>query len=268
MAAAIELGMKAPELSVLVIEKMPEPGRKIRATGSGRCNISNTAAEGFSRIMGFFREIGLVTKTLENGLVYPYSESASDVAELLTERAASLGVELACGEEVISVAAGEGERRFTVSSVSAGREGERRMTTLADRVILACGGKAGPSYGTTGDGYGIARSLGHSVVTPVPALTGVECREWDSGREPAGITLGGTRSRGVVSLYRDRDHSFGEETKLFTEEGEIQFTKYGLSGICVFNMTRCMRYDRKKAKDRRISSSGSISSREEICGHS
>ena len=103
LAAAIELGMKAPALDVLVIEKMPEPGRKIRATGSGRCNISNTGAAGFSRIMEFFREIGLVTKTYENGLVYPYSESAADVAALLTERAGSLGVELACGEEIMSV---------------------------------------------------------------------------------------------------------------------------------------------------------------------
>ncbi len=71
LAAAIELGMKAPALDVLVIEKMPEPGRKIRATGSGRCNISNTEAAGFSRIMEFFREIGLVTRSYDNGLVYP-----------------------------------------------------------------------------------------------------------------------------------------------------------------------------------------------------
>ena len=90
LAAAIELGMKAPALDVLVIEKMPEPGRKIRATGSGRCNISNTGAAGFSRIMEFFREIGLVTRTYENGLVYPYSESAADVVTLLTERAADV----------------------------------------------------------------------------------------------------------------------------------------------------------------------------------
>ncbi len=103
LAAAIELGMKAPALDVLVIEKMPEPGRKIRATGSGRCNISNTGAAGFNRIMEFFREIGLVTRTYENGLVYPYSESASDVAALLVERAASLGVRFACGEELMSV---------------------------------------------------------------------------------------------------------------------------------------------------------------------
>ena len=103
LAAAIELGMKAPHLSVLVIEKMPEAGRKIRATGSGRCNISNTGAAGYSRIMKFFREIGLVTKAYDNGLVYPYSESAADVAELLFERALSLGVNFAFGEEVMSV---------------------------------------------------------------------------------------------------------------------------------------------------------------------
>lgn len=250
LAAAIELGMEAPELSVLVIEKMPGPARKIRATGSGRCNISNTEAEGFSRIMRFFREIGLVTKNMENGLVYPYSESAADVAELLTERAVSLGADIACGEEVVAVTAdgagGDVKSRFAVESVLRDRDGEHRVTTFADSVILACGGKAGPSFGTTGDGYGIARALGHRVVTPVPALTGVECREWDGEREPCGIILGGTRSQGVVSLYRDSTGCFGDETKVFSEAGEIQFTKYGLSGICVFNMTRCMRYDRTK----------------------
>ena len=243
LAAAIELGMEAPQLSVLVIEKMPAPARKIRATGSGRCNITNTDAEGFSRIMRFFREIGLVTRTCENGLVYPYSESASDVAELLIERAVSLGVKFACGEEVASSGKAD-DGRFSVTSVFKDKDGEHSITTYADYVVLACGGKAGPSYGTTGDGYRLARELGHSIVTPVPALTGIECREWDEGREPCGITLGGTRTRGVVSLYRDSTECFGEDTKVFGEAGEIQFTKYGLSGICVFNMTRCMRFDR------------------------
>ena len=255
LAAAIELGMKAPDLSVLVIEKMPEPGRKIRATGSGRCNISNTGAAGFSRIMEFFREIGLVTKAYGNGLVYPYSESAADVVALLTERAASLGVNFACGEEIVSVKylpatlaadAAPGSRNiFRLESVIKDRDGLRSITTHASFVILAMGGKAGPAYGTIGDGYRIARNLGHRVVTPVPALTGIECDEWDAEHVPCGITLGGTRSAGVVSLYKDPGEVFGEETKVFEEAGEIQFTRYGLSGICVFNMTRQMRYDRR-----------------------
>ncbi len=255
LAAAIELGMKAPALDVLVIEKMPEPGRKIRATGSGRCNISNSGAAGFSRIMEFFREIGLVTKTYDNGLVYPYSESAADVAALLTERAASLGVNFACGEELMSVkympaslvsdAAPGSKNIFMLESVIKDRDGLRSVTTHASFVILAMGGKAGPTFGTIGDGYRIARNLGHNVVTPVPALTGIECDEWDEGSRPCGITLGGTRSAGVVSLYKDPKEIFGEETKVFEEAGEIQFTKYGLSGICVFNMTRHMRYNRR-----------------------
>jgi predicted flavoprotein YhiN len=247
--------MKAPDLDVLVIEKMPEPGRKIRATGSGRCNISNTGAAGFNRIMEFFREIGLVTKAYENGLVYPYSESASDVATLLTERAASLGVHFAFGEELMSVkhlpaslvsdAASGSKNVFIMESVIKNRDGLRSITTHASFVIMAMGGKAGPTYGTIGDGYRIARNLGHSVVTPVPALTGIECDEWDTGNDPCGITLGGTRSSGVVSLYKDPSGNFGEETRVFEEAGEIQFTKYGLSGICVFNMTRHMRFDRR-----------------------
>ena len=248
LAAAAELGMEAPQLDVLVIEKLPEPGRKIRATGSGRCNITNTGAEGYSRIMSFFREIGLVTRTCGNGLVYPYSESAADVAELLTERAVSLGVKIACGEEVTSVEAGKSGGRYSVGSVFKDRDGEKHVVTEADFVVLACGGKAGPSYGTTGDGYRLAKKLGHSIVPPAPALAGVECREWDEGREPRAITLAGTRSRGIASLYRDPCGSFGEDSKIFEESGEIQFTKYGLSGICVFNMTRFMRFDRSEGE--------------------
>ena len=63
LAAAVELKMSSPELSVLVIEKMAEPARKLRATGSGRCNITNTKAAGYNRIMEFFADIGLVTRS-------------------------------------------------------------------------------------------------------------------------------------------------------------------------------------------------------------
>lgn len=252
LAAAVELGMKAPQLSVLVIEKMPEPGRKIRATGSGRCNISNVNAAGFNRIMEFFTETGLVTRCYENGLVYPYSESASDVVNLLTARAESLGVEFACGEELMSVrympaAAGtdtgatkSSGNIFQLESVIKDRDGMRGVITQAAFVILAMGGKAGPSYGTIGDGYRIARNLGHRVITPVPALTGIECAEWDPLCTPQAVTMAGTRTKGTVSLYKNE--------KLFEESGEIQFTKYGLSGICVFNMTRFMRFNKAEGE--------------------
>ena len=276
LAAAIELGMRAPELSVLVIEKMDEPGKKLRATGSGRCNITNTEAAGFERIMSFFDEIGLATKSYDNGLVYPHSESASDVVRLLTDRAAMLGTRFAFGEELMSVkhlpaalASGQvpgSSSVFLLESVFKDRDGLQSVLTEASFVILAMGGKSGPTYGTIGDGYRIARNLGHSVVTPVPALTGIECEEWQELRRPCAISLAGTRTRGRVTLFRKSEDAASDCEaassgcdavssgcdavssgciEVFSEEGEIQFTKYGLSGICVFNMTRHMRYNRK-----------------------
>lgn len=259
LAAAVELGMSSPDLSVLVIEKMKEPGRKIRATGSGRCNITNTKAAGYDRIMEFFTRIGLSTVTYENGLVYPHSESAADVAELLIARARMLGVKFSCGDEVIALRRTgdeEGAVRFEIESKYKDGKGEHRVVTKADYVILACGGKAAPNFGTTGDGYSFARELGHSIVTPVPVLTGIECAEWDEHAEPRAIGMAGTRTTAMASLYKIENgilptyigYFFTGEYKnmrpIATELGEVQFTKYGLSGICIFNLTRYMRYDK------------------------
>jgi len=235
LAAATELGLDAPSLDVLIIEKNDSIGRKVRATGSGRCNITNTGADGYNEIMAFFRRIGLVTREYPNGLVYPYSESAADVVSLFEERLASLGTEILNGAQVTEISKTDDLFCVKHEKKSDGITGEYEV--YARNVILAVGGKAGPTYGTVGDGYALARSLGHSIVTPVPVLTGIECAEWKPGAELSAMKLAGTRSRGKVSLY-DGDKMTFEET------GEIQFTKYGLSGICVFNMTRFMRYNR------------------------
>ena len=251
LAAAIEIGINDPGLSVTVLEKNPQPARKIRATGSGRCNITNTAAYGFDEIMRFFRRIGIVTRIYENGLVYPYSEAAADVADLLIRRAYELGAEIITDAEVRSV------RTVSGSDTGSGmnRRGVSRFETeYSDKIIesayvvLACGGKAGPMFGTTGDGYRLARELGHSVVTPVPVLTSVECGEWAPEQKPCALSLGGTRTRGRVSLYKHTSGSVTRGEKVFEETGEIQFTRYGLSGICVFNMSRHMRYDRNRGE--------------------
>ena len=250
LAAAIELRMNDPSLSVVIIEKNDVPARKIRATGNGRCNITNRDAEGYTEILKFFTSIGLVTRTYDNGLVYPYSESAADVAELLISRAEELGVRIITDAEVTSACAA-GESRFATSFEMKTAGGRESGTITSEYLILACGGKAGPMFGTTGDGYGIARSFGHSIVTPVPVLTPVECREWGSRDENDAVCLAGTRTRGTVTLIKNTDEdaaSSGDGAELFKETGEIQFTKYGLSGICIFNMTRHMRYDRSKGE--------------------
>ena len=250
LAAAIELGIEAPELSVAVLEKNDEPARKIRATGSGRCNITNTNAEGYDEILKFFGKIGLVTRAYDNGLVYPYSESAADVAELLISRAEELGAEIITGAEVTGIERDSdrsGSGAFSIAYSSG--KGKSAEVVTAAKVILSSGGKAGPTYGTTGDGYKLARNFGHTIVTPVPVLTSIECGGWSEdkslhSRGPNGIMLAGTRTRGVVKLFKFGNDKPAPGTLISSEAGEIQFTKYGLSGICVFNLTRHMRYDR------------------------
>lgn len=238
MAAAIEAKLDRPELRVIIVEKNPELGKKLRATGNGRCNLTNTDADGYMRSLAFFRRVGIATRAYPKGLVYPHSESAKDVAELLAAELDRLGVEVLERAAVTSVVrSGDG---FSVIVSHIGDDGiAEDITISAGSVLIATGGKAGPNYGTTGDGYKLAASLGHTIVTPIPVLTAIECA--GCGCE----SLSGIRARGRVKLYYRASGDAAEE-KIFEEDGEIQFTRTGLSGICVFNMTRMMRFDRKR----------------------
>ncbi|MEG0379024.1 MAG: aminoacetone oxidase family FAD-binding enzyme, partial [Eubacterium sp.] len=97
-----------------------------------------------------------------------------------------------------------------------------------NKIILATGGKAGPAYGCTGDGYTLAKALGHQITKTLPVLTGVMCEALPAG-------LKGVRVKGQLTLYF-------EQTPVFSEIGEVQFTDYGISGICVFNLSRHLVY--------------------------
>lgn len=253
LAAALEGAASNPEARILVLEKNGIPGKKIRATGNGRCNISNTQAVGYSEASELFRRWGVVTRIYPSGLVYPYSESAGAVAELLEAKIREENVELWTSVSVTDVAFDSStkniENPFCIQGARSAKKNPskkrgkvatntpERIQIQAKKVILATGGKAGPDFGTIGDGYRWVRNLGHQVVPTIPVLTPVDCKE-DSCKD-----IAGTRAKGRVRLYRKT----GEEWKdTFTEEGEIQFTTTGLSGICVFNMTRKMRFDRKE----------------------
>lgn len=234
MAAALEARLEGAGLRILLIEKNAEPGRKLRATGSGRCNISNEAAPGCREALDFLRRQGIAVRTYPNGLIYPYSESASDVTELLAARVREAGIGLWTESSVsdiypVEYPGGTGYR------VTIARKGTDPDVVDCRRLIVASGGKSGPNYGTTGDAYAMLRRLGHTLVRPIPVLTPVECAE-DGCEE-----VSGTRAKGVVTLIR---HHQGFSEEVFSEAGEIQFTRFGLSGICVFNMTRHMRFSR------------------------
>ena len=201
--------------TVRLIEKNSIPGRKLLATGNGRCNLTNTGCSDAEEVLGFFSGLGLLTKVEEEGRVYPYSEQASAVQEALVNELLARRVEILCDVEVKAVESVEpGFRVFT-----------EQDSFFTDAVILATGGKAGPQYGSTGDGYRFAKALGHTVTRLKPSLVRMV------SDEPFFQALKGVRAKGQAELLR------GNEV-IDREAGEIQFTEDGLSGICIFNLSR------------------------------
>lgn len=241
IATALEIKRLAPELDVVILERNDAIGRKLRATGNGRCNIANTGYESYAEVSDFLARSGVAFRVYGNGLVYPYSESAADVTDQLEAELKAHGIKIRTGYEVKTAEALGGA--CSTGGTDGASDTERAAGTeeaagfivngkLKCRyLVLALGGKAGPAFGCIGDGYRLARSFGHSVVTPVPILTPVEIKDFGKSG------LSGIRAKGSAILLKDG-------TEVFREDGEIQFTKFGLSGICIFNMTRHMRYDR------------------------
>jgi len=218
MAAALILARENPAIKVALLEKKDDLGRKLRATGNGRCNLSNRAIPTVDETVAFFESIGIPVRGDESGRLYPYSESAATVVEVLKHRLMVAGVTCYTDAAVEKIDRTDGY--FSLHTASG--------ICTAWKVILATGGKAGPSYGCSGDGYALARSFGHHIIKTLPVLTGVCC-------DALPADLKGVRAKGELTLWRDG-------TRIFQEEGEVQFTDYGVSGICVFNLSRHLQY--------------------------
>ena len=236
MAAAISAKRSNSKIDVVLIEKNEIMGRKLRATGNGRCNITNVNAEGYSEVISFLSSLGIVTKSNENGFLYPVSESAADVSELLELRLKQLGVKVYTGVTALEVSYASDKTEF-VTSVSMGDASSQgksanalKCTVYSSALVIAAGGKSAPVYGSTGEGYRWLRGLGHTVTRLVPSLAPIECGGTDLSK------LTGTRVRAEAKLFKN-----GEE--IHRECGEVQFTKFGLSGICVFNLSKMMKFE-------------------------
>lgn len=219
--------------AVTVLEQNDKPGKKICATGNGRCNLTNLAMpsdayrgthpEFVREALGqftvqdtirFFSELGIYTVN-KNGYLYPRSGQASSVTEVLCMEAQSLGVKIKTREIVCSLERKNGCWR----AVTKGWAYE------GDAVILCSGSKASAIAGSDGSGYALAEALGHSLVPPLPALTALKCR----GK--AFASWAGVRTEGCVTLCLN-----GVPIK--SEQGELQLTEYGISGIPVFQLSR------------------------------
>ena len=220
-------------VKVTLLEKNKQVGKKILVTGNGRCNLTNTdqslthyrtadpgfVAEVLNRVgmydtLRIFTEMGIFTKN-RNGYLYPYSDQAASVAEVLRLEAEQLGVKLALNTEAQSII--RTEESFQVQT-----EG---WSYPADAVILTCGSKAAPETGSDGSGYTLAKSLGHRIIKPLPALVQLRCKEKIFEK------LAGVRMDAKVEIYT-------EGTLLASDQGEVQFTKTGISGIPVFQVSR------------------------------
>ena len=237
MVAGIAAARKNPSLSVVIVEKMEAVGKKVAAAGNGRCNLSNIKAPEWEKTSAFFSSCGLLTRIDSEGRVYPHSEDGRDVANCLESEAKSLGVEIMTRRQVSAVERAsnkDGETEFRVTAVFNKPKAHHSTAEDADiiitakKLLVATGGKSKPKLGTSGDGFTIAKALGHTVNRLIPILTGVETEE-----DVETLGLSGIREKCAVSLYKDGD-------MVFSDKGEIQFADYGVSGIVVFDMTRFM----------------------------
>lgn len=219
---------------ILLFERQARPGRKLMATGNGRCNLTNRGAApehyhsetpGFAdavlasfppeETLAWFQVRGLLTVTEESGRVYPLSNAANSVLDVLRFALQKPNITLRAGEPVTAV------RRHGCGFVVE-TESDR---VVADFVIVACGGAAGVKLGGVRDGYTLLQSLGHRRTALYPALVQLTT-EPDYPR-----ALKGVRADARLTLSTGR-------TVLARTSGEVQFTEKGVSGPAVFDLSR------------------------------
>ncbi len=228
-AALAEKGLR-----IALVERLDRVGKKILSTGNGRCNLSNEnmqpafygeAADFVSRVyektppaevLSFFESLGLML-ACEEGRIYPRTLAASSVLDVLRNAIDRDNVTVLTGEKAVSITP---SRRggFCVQLES----GENVM---ASRVICAAGGSAAPSMGTDGNAVHLLAQLGHSASKATPALVQLK------SSHRALKSLKGVRVQAALTLIIDGSDAAHET-------GELLFADYGVSGVCVFQLSR------------------------------
>lgn len=221
--------------NVVVLERNPRIGKKILATGNGRCNYTNSFTDiknyhgenskfaysslsqfGVKETIDFFERLGIAHAVEDNGKVFPLSFQASSVLDVLRYELEELGVDIICDAYVKNI---EKDKKGFLVILKDGR------TKNGDAVILATGGKAMPSSGSDGNGYALAKNFGHNIVEVFPGLVQLKL-EGDFLKAIDGVKVVGT----ATLLHR------GKTVKQDT--GDILFTNYGISGPPVLQLSR------------------------------
>jgi predicted Rossmann fold flavoprotein len=224
---------------VLLLEKMERPGRKLRITGKGRCNLTNVVPlDEFIRrfgnngvflrqafhqffapdLLGFLEELGVQTVTERGGRVFPASEHAQDVVDALGHWVRKQGVALQTRSPV--------ERLLVEEGRIIGVQVSRERIYHAPAIVVATGGASYPATGSTGDGYRLAESVGHTIVPIRPALMPLETAG-DAAQRLQGLSL----RNAAVRLWIDGK----QQADAF---GEMLFTHFGVSGPMILYLSK------------------------------
>ena len=217
---------------VIILEKNNICGKKILITGNGRCNYYNKdqkiehyrsknielvekiiTKENTEKIVKFFKSIGIEPK-IKNGYYYPYSNQAVSIQNALLTETKNLNIEIK--NNIIVNKINKENDKFIIYT----NQGEFN----SEKVIIATGSKAAPKTGSDGSGYKICMELGHTIIKPLPALVQLK------GNEKYFKEWSGIRVDANIKAY-ENNNLLGEET------GELQLTDYGISGICVMNLS-------------------------------
>jgi len=223
-----------PRNQVTLLERQSRVGRKLLATGNGRCNLTNLhaapehyhgynpdfvqpALDRFSvaDTLDFFRKLGLLTVAEESGKVYPFSDQANSVVDVLRFALENRNIDVRCSCEVQSI--GRKAKGYQVKTAD--------EAFYCDKLIVACGGAAGGKLGGTDLGYKLLKSMGHTVTPLHPSL--VQLKTDTSATR----SLKGVRADAGLTLKRNG-------TTVLTNAGEVQFTDFGISGPAIFELSR------------------------------
>ena len=221
---------------VVLFEKNEKVGKKLYITGKGRCNLTNSCKNGsffdnivhnskflyssynnfdYYALIEFCKKYNLSVKEERGGRVFPTSDKASDVTKTLV--AYCKGVNIILNTRVNKLLIDDGK----VVGV-----GTNYGAFYADKVIIACGGISYPVTGSTGDGYTLAKSVGHTIIEPKPALVPLITSKVEQIKEVEGLSL---KNVAVTAVFNDKS--------TITEFGEMLFTSSGISGPLVLTLS-------------------------------
>ena len=229
--------------NVILIEKMQTLGRKLLITGKGRCNITsslpieefikNTPGNGMflyscyqkytnKDIIKFLKEEGLEVKEERGNRIFPVTDKSQDVLNCFRKKLEKEKVEIHYNTEVKEILYKEDENGTKEATGVKTNKGD----ILADKIILATGGKSYPLTGSTGDGYNLAKKLGHTITPIKPSLVPLEVYQRDLCKELQGLSL---RNVGIKIIDNNKNKT------IYEDFGEMIFTHFGVSGPTILS---------------------------------